>query len=378
MGQMKILLMGTPEFAVPTLDALLASSHELVGVITQPDAPAGRGRKLRPPPVKQRAVEAGVAVYQPQRPARELWPALSPDLIVVVAYGHILKSDLLDWPPLGCVNLHASLLPRHRGAAPIQWALIKGDKETGVTSMQMVEKLDAGDILLRRRCPISPDETAESLSEKLSGLAAAVCMETIDALGAEGAGRGGRGMLKPIPQDEALATYASKLKKEDAVLDWRREAADICRRVRGLRPWPVARTRWIARGGGGPAGESGGEHWLRVWMAAPESEETTEMERSGISVKSGDVSKVFSKADESTDYADDPDLKKPGDSVESMGVPPGSIGGLAKGPSGREGIRIAAADGWVLLTEVQPEGKRRMDAKAFWQGYRLPEGAVVG
>ncbi len=345
---MKILLMGTPEFAVPTLDALLASSHEIIGVVTQPDAPAGRGRKLRPPPVKERAVEAGVSVYQPRRPARELWPALSPDLIVVVAYGRILKSDLLDWPPLGCVNLHASLLPRHRGAAPIQWALIEGDKETGVTSMQMVEKLDAGDILLRRRCPIALDETAESLSEKLSGLAAAVCMETIDALGG-----GGAGMLEPIPQDEALATYASKLKKEDAVLDWHQEAAAICRRVRGLRPWPVARTRWVALGGDMAAGENGGEPWLRVWMAAPES-------------------------GESTDCADDPDLKKPGDCVGAMDVPPGFIGGLAKGPSGREGIRIAAADGWVLLTEVQPEGKRRMDAKAFWQGYRLPEGAVVG
>ena len=338
---MKILLMGTPEFAVPTLDALLASSHDLVGIVTQPDAPAGRGRKLRPPPVKQRAVEAGVAVYQPPRPVRELWPALSPDLIVVVAYGHILKSDLLDWPPLGCVNLHASLLPRRRGAAPIQWALIEGDKETGVTSMQMVEKLDVGDILLRRRCPISPDETAESLSEKLSGLAAAVCMETIDALGA--------GILTPIPQDEALATYAPKLKKEDAVLDWNQEAAAICRRIRGLCPWPVARTRWIARGGGGAAGENGGENWLRVWMAEPESEES----------------------------ADDKDLKKPGNCVEAMGVPPGSIGGFQEGPPGRRGIRVAAADGWVLLTEVQPEGKRRMDAKAFWQGYRLPEGAVV-
>ena len=142
-------------------------------------------------------------------------------------------------------------------------------------------------------------------------------------------------MLKPIPQDEALATYASKLKKEDAVLDWHQDTAAICRRVRGLRPWPVARTRWVALGGDRAAGENGGEHWLRVWMAAPES-------------------------GESRDCAEDPDLKKPRECV------------------GREGIRIAAADGWVLLTEVQPEGKRRMDAKAFWQGYRLPEGAVVG
>ncbi|MFQ5693319.1 MAG: methionyl-tRNA formyltransferase, partial [Nitrospinota bacterium] len=179
---MKILFMGTPAFAVPTLEALLASPHEVIGVVTQPDAPAGRGRKLRPPAVKVRALEAGLPLYQPDKPRRALWPDLSPDLIVVVAYGHILPREILDWPARGCVNLHASLLPRYRGAAPIHWAIIEGETETGVTSIRMSERMDAGDVLLQKRCAIAEDDTTETLSEKLARLGAEVCRETLDAL----------------------------------------------------------------------------------------------------------------------------------------------------------------------------------------------------
>ncbi len=324
---MKILFMGTPEFAVPSLDALLASSHELIGVVTQPDAPAGRGRGLRPPPVKVRALAAGLPVHQPEKPKRALWPALSPDVVVVIAYGHILRPDILEWPARGCVNLHASLLPRYRGAAPVNRALIQGEGKTGVTSMLIVEKLDAGDILLQRQCPITEEDTTETLSERLSHMSAEVCLETLDALE--------RGTVSPRPQDESRATYAPKLKKEDAPLNWELDAADICRRVRGLRPWPVARTRWGMAEGGGASTERDGGNWIRVWMAVP------------------------------------------GLGEEPPGVPPGTVGGLAESPSGQEGICIAAADAWVLLTEIQAEGGRRMDARAFWQGHRLPAGAVL-
>lgn len=322
---MKILFMGTPEFAVPTLDALIASSYEIVGVVTQPDAPAGRGRKLRPPPIKVRAVDAGLPVHQPEKPKKELWPDLSPDVVIVIAYGHILKSDILEWPKQACINLHASLLPRYRGAAPINWALIEGETETGITSMLMVEKLDAGDVLLQRSCPITDNDTAETLHDRLANLAADVCVETLEEVS--------RGGLSPKPQDESKATYAPKLKKEDAPVDWSAKADSICRRVRGLRPWPVARTRW-----GGETDEGGG-NWIRVWMAVPEQGETFD---------------------------------------GSSRAEPGTVGGLGVDPSGREGIRVAASDGWVLLTEVQPEGGRRMDAKAFWQGHRLSAGTRLG
>lgn len=328
---MNILLMGTPDFAVPTLEALLASPHEVMGAVAQPDAPAGRGKRLKPPPVKVRALLAGIPVHQPEKPRRDLWPGLSPDVVVVIAYGRILRPDILNWPRLGCINLHASLLPRYRGAAPIHWALMEGETETGVTSFLIEEKLDAGGILLQRRCPISAEDTTEMLSEKLARLSAEVCLETLDALE--------RGAVTPAPQDESKATYARKLKKEDGWLDWRWEAAVIGRRVRGLRPWPVAQTRWAAAEGGGPSGESRDGAWLRVWMAVPEGG---------------------------------------GEPARPPDAPPGTVGGLAVSRLGREGIRIAAADDWVLLTEVQPEGGRRMDARAFWQGHRLPAGAVLG
>jgi methionyl-tRNA formyltransferase len=269
-------------------------------------------------------LEGGLAVHQPDRPARELWPDLSPDVVIVIAYGHILRTDLLQWPQRGCVNLHASLLPRHRGASPVNFALMEGDAKTGVTSMYMVERLDAGDILLQRPCSITEEDTAETLAEKLSHIAAEVCLDTLGALETE--------TVMPVPQDESKATYAPKLKKEDAPLDWGKGAKVLCRRIRGLRPWPVARTRWVPADGG--AGGEGG--WIRVWMAVPDAE------------------------------------------AGPPGVPAGTVGGPAEGVSGRKGVRVAAADGWVLLTEVQPEGGRRMDAEAFWRGHRLPAGAVLG
>lgn len=326
---MKILLMGTPDFAVPTLDALLSSSHELVGVVTQPDAPSGRGKRLRPPALKQKALEASLTVFQPERPHRELWPDLKPELVVVIAYGHILKPNFLEWPDRGCINLHASLLPKYRGAAPINWAIMRGETETGVTSMRMVESLDAGEILLQRRCPISDGETSDSLHDTLAFLSASVCLDTIDGLET--------GSIVPTFQVEDEVTYAPRLKKEDAVIDWNTPVVDICRRVRGLRPWPVARTRWGFEGK--PSGCA--VSWLRVWMAKPDIDTRQEDEC-------------------------------------SFDPPPGTIDALGRATTGEDGIRVKAADGWVLLTEVQPEGRRRMDANSFWQGYRLKLGSVLG
>ena len=330
---MKILLMGTPDFAVPTLDALLSSSHELVGVVTQPDAPSGRGKKVRPPALKKKALEASLAVFQPERPHRGLWPDLKPELIVVIAYGHILKPDFLEWPDRGCINLHASLLPKYRGAAPINWTIIQGETDTGVTSMRMVENLDAGEILLQRRCTISAEDTGESLHDSLASLSATVCLDTIDGLET--------GSIVPIFQVEDEVTYAPRLKKEDAVIDWDTRVVDICRRVRGLRPWPVAWTRWGFDDKSSSVDKDCSGSWLRVWMAKPDAETPQKDEC-------------------------------------SLDPLPGTIDALGKTSTGENGIRVKAADGWVLLTEVQPEGRRRMDANSFWQGYRLKLGPVLG
>lgn len=229
--------MGTPEFAVGALEALVRDreSFEIVAVYTQTDKPVGRGLEMRPTPVKAKALEHGIPVYQPEKLSQagefERLQALRPDVIVVVAYGQILKRNVLEHPPLGCVNIHSSLLPRWRGAAPIQWAILGGDSESGVTTMKLVEKLDAGDILLQARTPISADETAGSLHDRLAQMGAELIGPTLKGLA--------DGSLKGQAQDEAGVTYASKLTKEMEWLEPARETARILeRRVRGLSPWP--------------------------------------------------------------------------------------------------------------------------------------------
>lgn len=235
---MRIVFMGTPDFAVPSLQRLLADGREVVGVFTQPDRPKGRGYKLAPPPVKVLALEEGIPVYQPEKmrdgAALAQLQALQPDLVVVAAYGRILPPDLLAVPRLGCLNVHGSLLPQYRGAAPIQWSVLGGDSETGVTIMQMAEGLDTGDILLQRATPIGPDETAGELFDRLALLGAQALSEALALLEA--------GALSPTPQEEALATYAPPLQKAQATLDFARPARSAHNQVRGLNPWPVART----------------------------------------------------------------------------------------------------------------------------------------
>ena len=233
----RVVFMGTPEFAVPSLEAL-AKRFEVVGVYTQPDKPVGRGQELRPTPIKAKALELGIPVFQPLKlslPGEfEKLQELRPDVIVVVAYGQILRRNVLDLPPLGCVNVHSSLLPRWRGAAPIQWAILAGDSETGVCTQRMAEKLDAGEVLMSARTPISSEETAGTLHDRLSLMGATLVVPTVEGLIA--------GTLPGQVQDESQVTYASKLTKEMERLDWEKASAvELDRQVRALNPWPGTR-----------------------------------------------------------------------------------------------------------------------------------------
>jgi methionyl-tRNA formyltransferase len=239
----RVVLFGTPEFAVPSLQALLDGPDEVVGVVCQPDRPSGRGQKVQAPPVKQLAERHGLAVAQPVRLKTDELPdqlaVWQPDLAVVAAYGRILPPRILALPRLGCINVHASLLPRHRGAAPIQWAILAGDAETGVTIMRMNERMDEGDMLLQRATPIGADETYGALQTRLAGIGAAALVEALDGLAA--------GTLRATPQDHAAATLAPMIRKEQGRIDWRQPAAAIARQVRGFNPWPSAWTTLAGR-----------------------------------------------------------------------------------------------------------------------------------
>lgn len=232
---MRIVFMGTPEFAVGSLKVLL-EKHEVVGVFTQPDKPVGRKQILTPPPVKLAAESAGIPVFQPNSvktpEALELLKKLEPEIIVVVAYGKILPPEILHLPPLGCVNVHASLLPRHRGASPIQWCLVCGDKKTGVTTMKMDEGMDTGDMLIKSELKILPEETAGELHDRLAVLGAETLIKTLDGLE--------DGRIRAVPQPEDGVTYAPIIKKEMALIDFKRNADAIVNTVRGFNPWPVA------------------------------------------------------------------------------------------------------------------------------------------
>jgi len=234
---MRIIFAGTPEFAVPSLRALLRGTHQVVAVYTQPDRPAGRGRKLRAGPVKEGALEQKIPVEQPlslKTPeAQAALAAYAPDLMVVVAYGLILPQAVLDLPVHGCVNVHASLLPRWRGAALIQRAILAGDLETGVTLMRMEAGLDTGPMLAKTRCPIGPADSAADLHDRLAEIGGELLGAELDSILAGAAGE---------PQDDALATYASKLEKSEADLDWLRPARELLRQINAFNPWPVAQT----------------------------------------------------------------------------------------------------------------------------------------
>lgn len=261
--QLRIVFAGTPDFSVPVLQALIDSGYEIVAVYTQPDRPAGRGREPRPSPVKQLAVQQGLYVCQPDslKPAtaQQQLQALNPDLMIVVAYGLLLPETVLSIPRLGCINVHASLLPRWRGAAPIQRAILAGDQQTGITIMQMDKGLDTGDMLARTVCEIRDDDTGSSLHDRLMHLGADTLLKCLPALI--------NGDLKAEPQDDRLANYADKLSKQEAELDWRLDAVQLERCVRAYNAWPVAYTRWQRKGN---------SEILRIWQARAIADEHAE------------------------------------------------------------------------------------------------------
>lgn len=233
---MRILFMGTPDFAVASLKRLVEDGHDICGVFTQPDKPKNRGHKLMFPPVKEYALTQGLAVYQPLKmrdgEAMSIVESLAPELIVVAAYGKILPEDILDYPQCGSINVHSSLLPKYRGAAPINWAILDGEKETGVSIMYMAKELDAGDVILQKSTAIGENEDALALTMRLAELGAEALAEAVEALK--------NGTASRVPQDESKQTYASMLSKEMSPVDWNRSAQAISCQVRGLIPWPCA------------------------------------------------------------------------------------------------------------------------------------------
>ncbi len=312
---LKIIFAGTPEFAVVALEALLETGkHEICAVYTQPDRPAGRGRRLQASPVKRAALEHGLPVIQPVSlkgaEQQQQLRALQADLMVVVAYGLLLPGAVLHAPRLGCINIHASLLPRWRGAAPIQRAILAGDRETGVSIMQMDEGLDTGPVLHQLSTPIYPDDTAGILHDRLATLGAQALLDVLGLIV--------DGSCSALPQDEDKATYAAKLEKHEALLQWNAPAAELERRVRAFNPWPVARTSL--------RGEN-----LRVWQAQT----------------------------------------LPGSSGEA----PGTIL-----QASRDGIDVATGEGVLRLLRLQSAGGKPLDAGAFLNGHpelRRP-GTVLG
>ncbi len=303
---MRLIYMGTPQFAVAPLRALANAGYDIAGVVTRTDKPAGRGREVAAPAVKLFAMERGLPLFQPKRirdpEVIETLAKLAPDVIVVAAYGQILPQTVLSLPKLGCINIHASLLPSYRGAAPINWAIIRGDREAGITIMQMDAGMDTGAMLMQESVPIEAADTAGSLAEKLSDLGAAMITRALPKVA--------DGSLKPVPQDNARATMAPLLKKEDGLIDWTLPAAEIRNRVRGLSPWPGAYTF---------------------------------------------LDKLLVK-------------------ILQVEVSPGSAApGVISAPQGKD-LQVGTGRDLIRILMVQPAGKKAMSATAFLQGHRGIEG----
>lgn len=274
---MKVVFMGTPDFAVGTLEEIVKAGHEVAAVVTQPDKPKGRGKTLMPTPVKEAALKYAIPVYQPLKVRAEefvkVLEEIAPDIIVVAAFGQIISKEILELPKYGCINVHASLLPAYRGAAPIQWAVINGDKESGVTIMQMDEGLDTGDMLLKTEVPITEEETGESLHDKLAKAGAALCVETLAKLQ--------EGSIIPEKQGESPTAYAKMLDKKLGNIDWTKSAVEIERLVRGLNSWPSAYTYWNKK-------------VVKIWKASVTDENSNEqagtvvkVEKDGFYVQTG-------------------------------------------------------------------------------------------
>jgi len=312
--QLRIIFMGTPDFAVPSLQALLDNRYDVRAVVTQPDRPKGRGRKLAPPPVKVLAEQADIPVLQPVKVRtaefiKEL-ESYKPDVILVAAYGRILTQAVLDLPPLGCINVHGSLLPKYRGAAPVQWAILNGESEAGITIMQMDAGLDTGDMLISSAIPITPEDTTGTLAPRLAQLGGELLAKTVKHL-SEGS------LPAPVKQDDSHATLAPLLTKDDGIINWNRSAFQVSCQIRGLDPWPKASTTLDGK---------------KIHLFSP----------SVISVP------------------------------PEKGAAPGSICAVDK-----HGLIIACQGDQLLVTEIQAEGGRRMPINAFLQGHALQKGALL-
>lgn len=308
-----VVFMGTPDFAVGTLQALIdCERYHVQAVFSQPDKPKGRSKALQMTPVKEAAVEASIPVYQPTRIREpeylEILKELNPDVIVVVAFGQIIPKTILELPRYGCINVHASLLPLYRGAAPIQWAVINGDKESGVTTMRMDEGLDTGDMILKETVPLAEDETGGSLFDKLSMVGADLLIRTLDQINE------GTAQYEKQPADSPTP-YAAMLTKKDGAVDWNRSAKEIECMIRGLNPWPSAYTKYRGK-------------TLKLW-AAEVTEENT----------------------------------------------PGMLPAMAAEVT-KNTLKIQTGDGLLSITELQLEGKKRMAADAFLRGYPVEKGEI--
>lgn len=310
---MRIIFAGTPDFAAENLKALLQTEHDICAVYTQPDRPAGRGRKLTPSPVKQVALEHHIPVEQPLNfKSDESLQALASyqaDLMVVVAYGLLLPQKVLDTPRLGCINVHASLLPRWRGAAPIQRAILAGDKETGVGIMKMEAGLDTGPVLLEARCPIHNNDTAQLLHDRLAALGAEALVTSLENIETR--------LDNATPQDDSLSTYARKLDKKEALIDWQQPAQQILRQINAFNPWPVAQTVW--------QGDN-----MRIWQAQQLSD-------------------------------------------QDQGGQPGEVLKVSK-----QGIDVATGNGVLRITRLQMPGKRVMAVQDFLNANQLAVGEHLG
>lgn len=315
---LKIVFMGTPQIAVPSLQALIEAGHEILAVVTQPDRPKGRGNRMAMPEVKLAAIAAGIPVFQPASLRREhfadVLAPLHPDVIVVMAFGQILPKEILELPQYGCINVHASLLPKYRGCAPIQQAILDGEKTTGVTIMHMAEGLDTGDMILQRSTEIRPSETAGELSDDLAALGAELLCEALRQVEA--------GTAPRIPQPEAGASYAKKIEKEDGRLDFSEEPEALVRRIHAFAPHPGAFTTLDGK-------------LLKIWDAGVETQQSQQ--------------------------------------VFCGGNRPGMILALSK-----DAMLVSAGHGVLAVTVVGPEGKKPMDVAAWGRGFRIPTGHILG
>jgi methionyl-tRNA formyltransferase len=312
MPKPRILFMGTPAFAVPALTGLVKHGYPVIGVVTQPDRPQGRGRATAPPPVKLLAEDLGLTVLQPEKVRHPSFLAhfreLAPEIVIVAAFGQILPKEIILSPELGCINIHPSLLPKYRGAAPINWALIRDEEKTGVTIMRMGEGVDSGAILLQEETPICPSDTYGILHDRLAKMGADLLLIALALLQA--------GTLQPQPQDDRLATAAPRLSREDSLIHWENDCRNIVSLIRGLSPAPCAYTLFAGK-------------QLKIFMAGAETESVTEA---------------------------------PGTVVDETAA----------------GLRVAAGNGYVLLQELQLEGKKRMAVRDFLRGFRVASGQVLG